>query len=180
MENKENIDLEEKKKNALDTINREWDLLKKSGLLCQIGGSAAPQIIGRKEKNNKPIYNLLKWNAVIKGPKKTPYDGYLFKFEITYPETYPEKAPIVTCKSKIYHMNISTSGDVCVSSIKEEDGWSRAGDISTVLLSIFVILGRPNTGSPYRSDLAELYNENKEQYEKNAREECQKYALKVS
>ena len=77
-------------------------------------------------------------------------------------------------------MNIATDGDVCVSSIKEKEGWVKAGDISSVLLSIFVILGRPNTDSPYRNNLAQLYIKNKKEYEDNAREECRKYATQIS
>lgn len=176
-------DIEEKKKKAKEILTKEWDLLKKSGLLCQIGCTAGPQIIERKKNNEgkmKPMYNMFKWNALMRGPKKTPYDGYMFKFEITYPENYPESAPTVTCKTNIYHMNISSSGDVCVTSIKEKKGWAKAGDISTVLLSIFVILGKPNKESPYRSDLAELYINDKKKYEENAREECKKYAFKLS
>ena len=131
---------------------------------------------------------MFKWNATIQGPKKTPYEGYLFKFEIKYPSEYPNKPPIVTCKTKIYHMNISLSGNVCVSSIHEvkdnekepELIWKDAGNISEVLLSIFCILGKPNTKSPYRSDLAELYIKNREEYEKNAKECCQQNAMKIS
>ncbi len=172
-------DLEEKKKTAVETLTKEWDLLKKSGMLCQIGCAAGPQIIKREGKS-KPMYNMFKWNALMRGPKKTPYDGYMFKFEITYPENYPEEAPTVTCKTNIYHMNISSGGDVCVASIKKDDGWARAGDISTVLLSIFVILGKPNTKSPYRDSLAELYLKDKKKYEENAREECKINAIKIN
>ena len=169
---------EDKKKIAIDTLRKEWDLLKTSGLLFQIACSAGPQVMRREGK--KPIYNMLKWNATMKGPKNTPYEGYFFKFEITYPETYPDNAPTVTCKTKIYHMNIATDGDVCVSSITKKEGWVKAGDISSVLLSIFVILGRPNTDSPYRDKLAEQYIKNQKEYEDNAREECRKYATQIS
>jgi ubiquitin-protein ligase len=167
---------EETKSLAIEILRSEWDSLKKSGLLCKIGCNAGPQIL--KRENKKPIYNMLRWNATIKGPKKSPYEGYMFKFEIIYKPTYPKEAPTVTCKSNIYHMNISTDGDVCVTSIKEKDGWAKAGDISTVLTSIFVILSKPNIESPYRSKLRDLYVENKELYNKNAREQCEKYAIK--
>lgn len=187
METKDN---ESKKALAEETLRKEWDLLKKTGLLCQIGCSAGPRIIKREGK--KPIYDMFNWNAFISGPKKSPYEGYLFKFEIEYPQDYPKKAPTVTCKSNIYHMNISSSGDVCVSSIKKEGGWAQAGDISTVLLSIFCILAKePDQNaldSPYRSDLRDLYLKDKKnnieyyktEYYKNAREECKKYGIKIS
>ena len=176
------METEEKKSPAEVALTKEWDLLKKTGLLCQIGCTAGPRIIKREGK--KPIYDMFNWNALIKGPKKSPYEGYLFKFEINYTEDYPKKAPTVTCKSNIYHMNISTWGDVCVSSIKDKNGWAKAGDISTVLLSIFCILAKePDENalkSPYREDLRDLYLKNKDEYNKNAREECKKYGIKIS
>lgn len=176
----EENDLEQKQRFAEERIRSEWDLLKKTGILCQIGCTAGPQIIERDGKK-KPIYDLFKWNAIIKGPKRSPYEGFLFKFEIIYPKTYPEEPPKVFCRSNIYHMNISISGDVCVSSIKDEKDWVKAGDISNVLLSIFVLLyKKPNTISPYRKELKEEFLKNENEYYKNAREYCEKFAIKCS
>ena len=151
-------------------IRDEWDLLKKSGLLSKIGCSAGP-----KKKTN-----IFDWNALMRGPKKSPFDGYMFQFEIHFPQDYPNSAPKVICKTKIYHMNIQEStGDVCVSSIKKAEGWKNAKDISTVLSSIFIILSKPNPDSPYRGDVANLYNSNRAEYEKNVKDWCQKYAIKI-
>ena len=76
-------------------------------------------------------------------------------------------------------MNISSSGDVCVSSIKDNNKWKTAQDISTVLLSIFIIFSKPNPLSPYRGDIAKLYTSNYEQYEKNVKECCAENAIKI-
>ena len=159
-------------KTAEEIIRDEWDLLKKSGLLSQIGCSAGPQ-------KTKGIYNMFKWNALLSGPKNSPYKGYMFKFEISFPTNYPDSPPTVTCKTDVYHMNISTSGDVCVSSIKNNAKWKTAQDISTVLLSIFIIFSKPNPNSPYRGDIAKLFNSNREEYEKNVKEHCAKHAIKI-
>ena len=153
-------------------IRKEWDLLKKSGLLSQIGCTAGPQ---RKGK----IYNMFKWNALMTAPKTSPYSGYMFKFEIEFPTNYPNSPPIIYCKTKMYHMNINSSGKVCVSSVTDNNKWQIRHDISTVLLSIFVIFEKPNPSSPYQSDIAKLYNENFEQYKKNVKENCEKYAIKI-
>lgn len=162
---------------AEEILREEWDLLKTSGLLSQISSSAGPVKISRG------VYNMFKWNALIKAPKNSPYNGYMFKFEITYPENYPHNPPTVKCLNKIYHMNIrEKDGDVCVSSIKDTsspNGWASAKDISTVLKSIFIIFKRPFPGSPYRRDLAELYNKDIKQYEKNVKEYCEKFAIKA-
>lgn len=163
---------------AEDKIREEWDLLKSSGLLSQIGCTAGPQKI--RNKGAKNSYNLFKWNAIMRGPKNSPYNGYMFKFEITFPSDYPNKRPTVICKDKnMYHMNISTSGSVCVSSITSDEGWGRAQDISTVLLSIFIIFSKPNPDSPHRGEIAKLYKEDKKKYEEKVKEECAKFALKI-
>ena len=159
--------------NAEATLREEWDLLKTSGLLSQIGCSAGPKRI------RKGIYNMLEWNALIKAPKNSPYNGYMFQFEIIYPPNYPEKAPKVKCKTKIYHMNIRESdGDVCVTSIKNNSKWAEAKSISEVLKSIFVIFKKPYPGSPYNSNMAKVYNTDPQQYENNVKEYCEKYAIK--
>ena len=151
-------------------IRNEWDLLKKSGLLSQIGCSAGP-----KKKTN-----LFEWNALMVAPKNSPYKGYMFQFEIIFPKDYPAHAPTVKCKTNVYHMNISSSGDVCVSSIKNKNDWKNAFDISTVLLSIFIIFSKPNPGSPYNSEIANLYNSNRAEYERRVKEHCARYAMKIS
>lgn len=155
-------------KSPEEIIREEWDLLKKSGLLTQISCSAGP-----KKKTN-----IFEWKALMAGPKNSPYSGYMFKFEITFPKNYPSESPKVKCITEnIYHMNINTNGDVCVSSIG--DKWNQAQNISSVLLSIFIIFSKPNPDSPHRRDIADLYKNNKSEYEKKVKENCEKYAIKI-
>ena len=156
-------------KSAEEIIREEWDILKKSGLLAQIGCSAGP-----KRKTN-----IFAWKALMAGPKNSPYYGYMFKFEITFPKNYPLESPKVKCNTEnIYHMNINTNGDVCVSSIGNQ--WNEAQNISSVLLSIFIIFSKPNPDSPHRKNIADLYQNNYLEYEKNVKENCEKYAIKIT
>ena len=156
---------------AEEVIKHEWDLLKKSGILSQIGCSAGPI-------KTKGLYNFFKWKALMKAPEKSPYAGYLYKFEIEFPEDYPNSAPEVYCKTEnMYHMNIATDGSVCVSSVN--DKWDNAKNINTVLLSIFIIFSKPNPESPHRSEIADLYINNREEYERQVKEHCAKYAIKI-
>ena len=101
------------KEEAEVRLRNEWDLLKKSGLLSQIGCSAGPV-------KTKGIYNLFKWKALMKAPETSPYSGYLYQFEINFPENYPNSAPTVYCKTDMYHMNIDTDGQVCVDSVNSD------------------------------------------------------------
>ena len=40
-------------------------------------------------------------------------------------------------------------------------------------------MSKPNPDSPSRRDLAKLFEENKTKYEKNVKEWCEKYAIKI-
>lgn len=156
-------------------IRDEWDLLKKSGLLSQISCSISP-----KKTEKKGIYNIFEWKALMSAPKKSPYYGYLFKFDIIFPKNYPDDPPEVYCKTEnIYHMNIDTDGRVCVSSITSKSNWKQFQNISTVLKSIFIIFAKPNPSSPYRQEIAQLYESNYEEYKKKVKENCEQYAIKI-
>jgi hypothetical protein len=50
----------------------------------------------------------------------------------------------VTFRTRIYHCNISTAGDICLDVLK--DNWSPALTLSKVLLSISSLLTDPNPG----------------------------------
>merc|ERR1712131_339068 len=50
--------------------------------------------------------NMYKWHGIIIGPKDTPYEGGIFRLEITFPTDYPFKAPRVDFITRIYHCNV--------------------------------------------------------------------------
>lgn len=154
------------KKSVDDIIRDEYDIVKKSKFLRSIGCSAGPKV------KNK----IKEWTAVYKGPKGTPYEGFLFELNIKFPDNYPNSPPQVECITPIYHMNISGK-NICVSSIKGD--WTKAKNISNVLVSIFYILCVPKPDDAYLGELASLYNKDQKLYEKKARDFCEKYAIKI-
>ena len=50
--------------------------------------------------------NIMLWNAVICGPKETPFEDGTFKLTIEFSEEYPFKPPEVKFVSKMFHPNI--------------------------------------------------------------------------
>ena len=50
------------------------------------------------------------WQAVIFGPEDTPWEGGTFKLNLTFSEDYPNKAPVVKFKSKMFLLNIYNDG----------------------------------------------------------------------
>jgi ubiquitin-conjugating enzyme E2 D/E len=119
--------------------------------------------------------NMYVWEGVILGPTDTPYVGGLFKLEIHFPTDYPFKPPKVLFKTKIYHPNISPSGNICLDILKNQ--WSPALTIGKVLLSISSLLSDANPKDPLVPEIANIYIENRALYDKNAREWTLKYAM---
>ncbi|KAF7249230.1 Ubiquitin-conjugating enzyme E2 B [Varanus komodoensis] len=132
--------------------------------------------------------NIMQWNAVIFGPEGTPFEdgstpkpagslstdehqlGVLgeelctFKLVIEFSEEYPNKPPTVRFLSKMFHPNVYADGSICLDILQNR--WSPTYDVSSILTSIQSLLDEPNPNSPANSQAAQLYQENKREYEK--------------
>ena len=123
-----------------------------------------------------PIDNdLYHWQATIVGPSDSPYAGGLFFLNIHFPVDYPFKSPKVTFVTKIYHPNINSNGGICLDILKDQ--WSPALTISKVLLSISSLLTDPNPDDPLVPDIANIYKNDRDRYNSNAREWTKKFAM---
>lgn len=114
------------------------------------------------------------WTASMKGPDDTPYEGGEFQLDIKIPDNYPFGPPKVSFNTKIYHLNIDTSGGICLDILKHN--WSPSLTLEKVLYSISSLLNDPNPDDPLRADLAREYKSNRELYNKNAKQYTIKYA----
>ena len=147
--------------NSLKRIQREYQLLK-----------TAPLDNLRIELNEETILN--EWTSYLKGPTATPYEGGNFKLNIRFRENYPFNPPVVKFVTKIYHPNISETGAICLDVLKEQ--WSPALSMEKVLLSISSLLEDPNPEDPLAPEPARLYLENKDEYNRVAKEWTNNYA----
>jgi ubiquitin-conjugating enzyme E2 D/E len=118
--------------------------------------------------------NLYEWDGIIIGPTKTPYEGGVFKLKIDFPVDYPFKPPKLMFLTKIYHPNINKAGFICLDILKTN--WSPALTISKVLLSLCSLFTDANPNDPLEPEIANIYKNDKELYEKTAREWTIKYA----
>ncbi len=119
--------------------------------------------------------NIFKWNCYIKGPEGTPYEGGLFEIASIFTAEYPFKPPKLHFKTKIFHSNISNSGEICIDILKGQ--WSPAQSMMSILMSISSLLADPNENDPLNREAGTLYKQNKIAHDLKAKEYTQKYAM---
>ncbi|KAF9931513.1 Ubiquitin-conjugating enzyme E2 T [Modicella reniformis] len=109
--------------------------------------------------------NILHLQAELTGPTDTPYAGGTFKVEIHIPD-------------KVYHPNIDDQGRICLDILKgpPKGSWGPAISITTMLISLRVLLANPNPDDPLIMEIANELKENRELFDKNAREYTRLYA----
>jgi ubiquitin-conjugating enzyme E2 D len=123
--------------------------------------------------------NLKEWEAFMKGPDNSPYEGYVYHLAIDFPQDYPLSPPLVYFKMPMFHPNISTgkTGSICLDILK--DKWSPVLTLPKVLLSIMSLLTDPNPDSPLNSKAARYWKAtNKENYYNKVKELGEEYALR--
>uniref|UniRef100_A0A1A9W9B6 UBC core domain-containing protein n=1 Tax=Glossina brevipalpis TaxID=37001 RepID=A0A1A9W9B6_9MUSC len=67
----------------------------------------------------------------------------------------------------VFHPNIYANGAICLDILQNR--WSPTYDVSAILTSIQSLLSDPNPNSPANSTAAQLYKENRREYEKRVR-----------
>jgi ubiquitin-conjugating enzyme E2 D/E len=108
------------------------------------------------------------WQATIMGPDDSPFSGGVFFLNIHFPSDYPFKPPKIAFTTPIYHPNINAQGGICLDILKDQ--WSPALSISKVLLSLSSLLADANPKDPLVPDIARLYESNRDEFNRVARE----------
>lgn len=118
--------------------------------------------------------NIYDWVGTILGPPGTVYSGGVFFLEITFPTEYPFKPPKIIFRTRIYHCNINSQGQICLDILK--DNWSPAFTVSKVLLSVIALLTDCNPADPLVGNIAQQFLANREEHDEAAREWTRRYA----
>ncbi|KAJ7248206.1 ubiquitin-conjugating enzyme/RWD-like protein [Mycena haematopus] len=121
-----------------------------------------------------PSDNLFVWQGTLPGPEGSVYEGGIFSLAINLPPDYPFSAPKVTFKTRIYHMNISDQGSICLDILKNQ--WSPALSLFKVILSLSSLLVDPNPKDPLVPSIAAQYTRNRKLHDSTARQWTELYA----
>ena len=156
-------------------ITKEFQLCSQDNDLIQIGCNFGLE-------NN----NITTWRVTMVGPVNTPYNGGLFTLFIIFPNDYPNHGPEFRFKNKMYHLNVVSDessnefGHICVNSINE---WRVTGrvkggfyTIKQALFDIFCLFYNQGVISAYDKKMADDYQNNRQQFEEQARKWTQMYA----
>ncbi|EIE18018.1 ubiquitin-conjugating enzyme [Coccomyxa subellipsoidea C-169] len=118
--------------------------------------------------------NIYEWVSTILGPGSSPYQGGVFFLDIQFPMDYPFKPPKVVFRTRIYHCNINSNGQICLDILKDQ--WSPALTVSKVLLSVCSLLTDPNPQDPLVGSIAQQYLTDREAHDKQAAEWTRRFA----
>ena len=114
--------------------------------------------------------NPFEWKILLEGPNDTPYENGYFVAKIIFPKDYPNSAPTIYFKTKIYHLNVNPdSGKVCFGNYDHNS----IEDRIEFLYTFFV---NQNPESPYGTDRAKMYTDNRSKFNEIARDWTRKYA----
>jgi ubiquitin-conjugating enzyme E2 D/E len=121
--------------------------------------------------------NLKRFEAKIKGPLDTPYENGVFVLDVWVSESYPFKPPRLMFKTKVFHPNIDAQGRICLDILC--DMWTPLLTFEKILLSISGLLSLPYTDEFFIPEAAFLYENDRMEYNRKAREWTRKYAMPV-
>jgi ubiquitin-conjugating enzyme E2 D/E len=122
--------------------------------------------------------SLYHWDVLMRGPDKSPFEGGIYKLDVKFPNDYPFHPPTITFQTKVYHPNINDIGHICLDILKDQ--WSAAFTLDKVMLSISSLLTDPNPRDPLAADVARVYKEDREKYDKTVREYVKLYCQDLS
>lgn len=82
------------------------------------------------------------------------YRGGRFRFEVTVSGAYPHDPPKVKCRTKVFHPNIDTEGNVCLNILRED--WKPVLSINSILYGLQFLFLDPNPDDPLNKEAAAM------------------------
>eukprot|EP00775_Hariotina_reticulata_P006379 gene6379-6611_t len=103
----------------------------------------------------------------VDGPPSTPYAGGLFRMKLSLPADYPSSAPKGFFTTKIWHPNVSKTGEICVNVLKRD--WKPDLGIRHVLMVIRCLLIEPYPESALNEEAGKALLEDYQEYARYAK-----------
>ena len=93
---------------------------------------------------------------------------------------YPYCAPYVKMLTSVWHVNISSSGSICVDFLTQADKWMPVYGFEAIITAIQLLCEDPNPASPYNSQAASLFrrcekSKNFKEFDRKTKQEYDRY-----
>jgi len=134
-------------------------------VLRQVGGLCLEKLDGVQMVMNEE--DPLDIQALIVGPTQTPYEGGTYRVKICLGPEFPNQPPRAFFLTRIFHPNVSATGDVCVNTLKKDwdpQNWS-IGHILQVIRCLLIV---PFPESSLNEEAGRLFMESYDEYAAHA------------
>lgn len=111
--------------------------------------------------------NVADVQAEYEGPAGTPYEGGIFRMKLVFGSEFPSVPPKGYFLTKIFHPNVSNTGEICVNVLKRD--WTPTLGLRHVLTVIRCLLIEPNPESALNEEAGKLLLEAYDDFAKHAR-----------
>ncbi|KAM9128117.1 ubiquitin-conjugating enzyme E2 G2 isoform 2-T2 [Pangshura tecta] len=119
------------------------------------------------------------------GPEDTCFEYGVFPAILSFPLDYPLSPPKMRFTCEMFHPNIYPDGRVCISILhapgddpmgyeSSAERWSPVQSVEKILLSVVSMLAEPNDESGANVDASKMWREDREQFNKIAKQIVQK------
>jgi len=133
-------------------------------VLRQLAGLQQEKLDGVHFVQNEDPLDI---QAFVEGPTQTPYEGGTYRVKICIGAEFPLQPPKAIFLTKIFHPNISSTGDVCVNTLKRDwdpQNWS-IGHILQVIRCLLIV---PFPESALNEEAGRLFMESYSEYAAHA------------
>eukprot|EP01027_Heterolobosea_sp_BB2_P016130 GEZU01022998.1.p1 GENE.GEZU01022998.1~~GEZU01022998.1.p1 ORF type:complete len:237 (+),score=90.75 GEZU01022998.1:163-873(+) len=105
--------------------------------------------------------------ADIEGPVGTPFEGGVFRMKLEFGADFPHQPPKGYFITKIFHPNVSKTGEICVNTLKKD--WNQNLGIKHILMVVRCLLIAPNPESALNEEAGRQLLEDYDGYAKYAK-----------